>query len=1024
MRRTTLALLCGLAAHACPQPTVYVVGTGHLDTQWLWTIQDTIRDHLPKTMRHNLEAFERHPAYVFSFEGSFRYQLMKEYYPELFARVRERVREGRWRVAGSWVDAVDVNVPSPESLIRHALYGNGFFRREFGRSSVDVFLPDCFGFGAALPTVAAHCGLKGFSTQKLTWGSAVGIPFPVGQWEGIDGSRIVAALDGGSYVGDCGPDWDRAEWLMDAIRKASGSGGPRVAYRYHGAGDTGGGPSERSLRNLEASMRGAGPIRVRSAGSDQLFRDLSPSDAAKLPLYRGELLMTAHGTGCYTSQAAMKEWNKRNELLADAAERAAVAAWLLAGKPYPRAVLQDAWVRFLWHQFHDDLTGTSIPQAYEFSWNDELLAMNRFADVLTSSLAAWCRRMDTRGPGLPVVVFNPSDRPRAGLVRLRLPAKEGWVALDPQGRARAVQTLSRRGSEVEAAFRAEAPAVGLAVYRLVSRRTPDPAGSLRADDRTLENDRLRVRVDDNGDVASVFDKRLRRELLRAPIRLQMLDNVSPHWAAWEILYDAVAKPPREFVGASEGPRLVERGPLRATIESRDRRAGSSFVRRVSLEAGDSARLEFQIDVDWRSRATLLKAAFPLAVRNAKATYDLGLGAIERGVNTRRLYEVPAQEWADLTDGSRVFGAAVLTQAKYGWDRPDDGTLRLTLLHTADGRGNWRFQETADFGRHTVRFALFPHQGDWRGSVWREAHEFNRPMMAFRVQTHPGDLGRSFGLVRSVPDGCTLSALKLAEDRTEVVARLFQRTGQPGRGLLSLAAPLRGAHPLLGDEQPAAGSLSVGPTGCDLRLRPFRPVTVGLRVAAASRREPIPARAFGLPGGAPIAALALDARGRRIPPGLWPNATESGGLRFALGLQATVCKGQTVRLPSGGNRVSLLVASTSGSVPSELRIDGVAKRILVPAATGWVGQWWRPQAGRGEPAPPFAPQTPVAWYATHTNLPDGSFDPYRFAYLHRVDVTVPEDARTMVLPNDRRIVVAAAVRWRDSEELRPAEPIVR
>ncbi len=1029
-RKLWVALASALAAASAgsqDRPTVYVVGTGHLDTQWLWTIQDTIREHIPKTMRVNLEAFDKHPNYVFSFEGSFRYQLMKEYYPELYAQVKRRVAEGRWRVGGSWVDAVDVNVPSPESLIRHALYGNGFFRREFGRSSVDVFLPDCFGFGAALPTVAAHCGLKGFSTQKLTWGSAVGIPFPVGQWEGIDGSRIVAALDAGSYVGDCGPDWDRANWLMEAIRKASAQGGPPVAYRYHGAGDTGGGPSAKSLANLDASMKGGGPIRVLSAASDQLFRDLTPSAASKLPVYKGELLMTAHGTGCYTSQAAMKEWNKRNEVLADAAERAALGAFLLAGKPYPRAQLEDAWVRFLWHQFHDDLTGTSIPQAYEFSWNDELLAMNRFEDVLVSSLAAWAARMDTSGGGLPLIVYNPSDRARSGLVRATLPDKPGWVAIRPDGGLEPVQILSKSGGRVQVLFRAEAPAVGLAVYRLRSGYQLRLDQRLKADDRTLENDRLRVRLDANGDVASVYDKRLKRELLRAPIRLQQLDNVSPHWAAWEILYDAVAKPPREHVGAQGGPKLVQAGPLRAVVESRDQRAGSTFVRRVCLEAGDSARLEFEVDVDWRSRGTLLKAAFPLSVRSARATYDLGVGAIERGVNTRRLYEVPAQEWADLTDGSGGFGAAILTHAKYGWDRPEDGTLRLTLLHTADGRGNWTFQETNDFGRHSIRFALLPHAGDWRGEAWREAHEFNRPLMAFLTEAHPGDLGRSYGLVRSIPADSTLAALKLAESGNEVVARLFQRTGRASRGELRLALPVRRARALLGDEQPArepAPTLRSGAAA--LELQPFRPRSLALAIQGLPQRR-TSVQPVALPADTPANDLRLDAQGRTIPERLWPAAIESGGATFDLTPKRVVrCQGQTVALPrAAGDRLSLLAMSLGPSVATEFRVGKSTVPRRVPAATGWIGQWWKPRS-RNEDGllPAFVPRAPVAWYATHLNRPDGSFDPYRFAYLHRIDLTVPPGATSLTLPNDRRIILVAGVRWSAPPRLVPTEPIVR
>lgn len=168
---------------AAPDRTLHVVATAHLDTQWRWTIQTTIDEYIKNTLHDNFRLFERYPDYRFSFEGAFRYELMKEYYPTDFERVRGYVGTGQWNVTGSSYDAGDVNIPSPESLFRHILYGNGFFKREFGKSSVDIYLPDCFGFGYALPTIERHAGLKAFSTQKLTWGSFVGVPFDIGMWK-------------------------------------------------------------------------------------------------------------------------------------------------------------------------------------------------------------------------------------------------------------------------------------------------------------------------------------------------------------------------------------------------------------------------------------------------------------------------------------------------------------------------------------------------------------------------------------------------------------------------------------------------------------------------------------------------------------------------------------------------------------------------------------------------------------------------------------------------------------------------
>ena len=250
-----------------PRPTLHVVATAHLDTQWLWTIQDTINECVPATLRDNFALFKRYPDYVFNFEGSFRYRLAKEYYPKDYARLVEYARAGRWHVSGSSIDAGDVNIPAPESLIRHVLLANRYYRQELGQESTDIFLPDCFGFGWALPTVAAHCGLKGFSTQKLTWGSSVGIPFDVGAWEGVDGSTIVAALNPGDYVAKIREDLSaNADWLARVTKTGEACGAP-VGYHYYGTGDRGGAPDAESVGWLEKSIQngasGKGPLRAR-----------------------------------------------------------------------------------------------------------------------------------------------------------------------------------------------------------------------------------------------------------------------------------------------------------------------------------------------------------------------------------------------------------------------------------------------------------------------------------------------------------------------------------------------------------------------------------------------------------------------------------------------------------------------------------------------------------------------------------------------------------------------------------------
>ena len=397
---------------------LYVVGYAHLDTQWRWCYPEVIRDFLPETLSGNFRLFEKYPNYIFNFSGSRRYRMLEEYYPQGFEQLKGYVAAGRWFPCGSSVDECDANVPVVESFIRQVLYGNHYFREQFGLDSQEFMLPDCFGFPAHMPGTLAHCGLKGFSTQKLSWGSAVGIPFNVGVWEGLDGtSIIVAALNPGAYVGKVEENLAHSDKWATRIAENGAKSGVFKDYHYFGTGDTGGAPVESSVQFIQQSATDkGGKLKVISGTAEQMFLDLTPEQIARLPRYRGDMLLTQHSAGSVTSQAYMKRLNRQNELLADAAERAAVAAMLLSGQEYPQQKLNNAWELVLGSQMHDILPGTSHPKAYEYSWNDELLALNQFADVLETSVAAVAARLDTRVEGEPVVVFNPLSIEREDVV--------------------------------------------------------------------------------------------------------------------------------------------------------------------------------------------------------------------------------------------------------------------------------------------------------------------------------------------------------------------------------------------------------------------------------------------------------------------------------------------------------------------------------------------------------------------------------------------------------------------------------
>ena len=302
----SLMLLFSLAAIGQQKEyKAYVVSNAHFDTQWNWTVQTSISQYLKNTMVQNIWLLDNYPEYVFNFEGGIKYAWMKEYDPEYYDKVKEYVLNGRWHITGSSWDATDANLPSTESFLRSIMLGQLYYKHEFGPQFMgkDIFLPDCFGFGYTLPTLASHAGLIGFSTQKLQWRvnpffpDGKKVPFPIGLWQGVDGSRIMVALDAKSY----GKRWEGTEDISydaEMIEMAKTSSIPGVTYRYYGTGDTGGSPSIGSVQAVQKGVHGNGPIKIISATSTQLFEEYLPfANHPELPVYDGELLQDVHGSG-------------------------------------------------------------------------------------------------------------------------------------------------------------------------------------------------------------------------------------------------------------------------------------------------------------------------------------------------------------------------------------------------------------------------------------------------------------------------------------------------------------------------------------------------------------------------------------------------------------------------------------------------------------------------------------------------------------------------------------------------------
>ncbi len=1067
--------------------TMFVVPYAHLDTQWRWAYPQVIREFVANTLHRNFDLIEKYPNYTFNFSGSRRYEFMRDYYPEEYAKLKEYIKAGKWFPCGSSVDENDANVPSGESIIRHVLYGNHFFRREFGVASDEYMLPDCFGFPYALPSLLNYCGIKGFSTQKLTWNSANGIPFKVGTWEGPDGKSIVAALDPGGYGSRVDEDLSKNTSWLARIENTGKISGAFVDYKYYGTGDTGGGPTSDSVNWVEKSITSDGPITVVSSHADEMVKSLTPEQKAKLPHYKGELLLVEHSAGSISSQAMMKRWNRKNEQLAQGAEEASVAAAWLGRAAYPSERIYNAWDLVLGSQMHDMLPGTSIPKAYEFCWNDELLAQNQFAAVETDAVGAVSSAMDTRGMGPTIVVYNPLSVSRTDLVEAVLPGPVPNTDIrDGLGNRVPTQIVSWDDRSTRVIFAAKVPPNSFSTFHGVPVGKIFVPNTLSGKGDAIESPGLRVTVNRNGDIASIYDKVNKREVLKAPVRLDFQHENPRQFPAWNMDWADQQKPPYDHVHGPAKIRVIERGPVRSTIEVERETNGSRFVQDISLTAGGDEVI-VRNKIDWQTKETALKASVPLANGNPNATYDIALGAIVRGNNDPKKYEVPQHQWFDVDKPDGSYGVGILNESKYASDKPDDNTIRLTMVYTPGTRGGYQDQGTQDVGHHDITFVIAPHKGDWRkaGVPW-QAKRLNQPLRAFLVPSHPGPLGKSFSLLSTSSKEVEIQAIKKAEDSDEVIVRLRELTGSTAHSVhIKAFSGIDSAREVDGQERPIdkvrlrGGEIVTDIPGFSLKSFAIklessgtysdrsvsRPVKLAYDADVVSNRfapgdgsfdgqralsaEQLPAKLtvdgvdFFLGPTKDGMKNAVTARGQTIglPQSVILKREASRASFGAKDLGSRHVKSGVLRRPTARRqddgpalRVYILAASASGDRSATFKIGSKSVQATVNAWNGYVGQWdnrlWATDPGPNFTnygamvglTPGYVKGGEVAWFANHNHTPSGNTF-YEYSYLYKIGFDVPAGATSIKLPNDPAIkVMAISVASGTHDQAQPAAPL--
>lgn len=830
------------------EKTFFLISNTHLDTQWNWDVKTTIGEYLKNTLNQNIALLDKYPAFRINFEGAIRYMWMKEYYPEQYACMKEYISSGRWHVSGMSLDATDCMVSSAESQLHSMLYANKFYMQEFGvRGGYDIMLPDCFGFSYALPSIAKHAGQKSFHSQKLSWGSAVydQLP-PFGLWQGVDGSRIYAVYKPGPYDSheEFNKDLTMDNGILQQINENKSRYNVPAVIRYVGPrSDHGGGLADRADSDGEntpywlnlSTQKVTGNIKVKMASPDEFFDYMATCDQSKLPVWNSELPMRVHGVGAYTSRGELKMWNRRNEQLGDAAEKASALAYWLGTAHYPSEI-RDAWIRMIWQQHHDGITGTSIPRAYEYSHNDYYLANKQFGMALTNAIGSIAKNINTNVDGTPILVYNPLSHKRTDIVEGEMQCEtkpSGIRVFDNDGNEVLSQITEYDSSRrtLKFIFAATVPSVGYTLYRAKTGEPSALTSNLSIDEakRTIDNGNYKVKLNQYGDpsIHNIKDSKY----LMGYSRMQMLPDYEHSWPAWEISYGTVSRQTSDYVNENVGIRLAENGPLRKSFRIQRTKNGSSFVQYIRMSAL-SDRIDCVNEVDWQSRQTLLKVNFPFIFSSEEDTYDISLGTIKRGVRNKNCYEVQGHQWADHTNREGTFGISVLNDCKYGWDKPNQSSLRLTLIHTP-GCGSYKHQAEQDIGPNNFTYAFFPHEGGWNEDTQMEAAHLNQPLIAFIPTKHDGTMDREMSLASVSTNKVAIKALKKAEDTDELIVRVYEWTGEDQSNVkITFPASIVSAREVNGVEE-EVGPVSYSGNEITFSIGHYQPKTFAVKLAKPS-----------------------------------------------------------------------------------------------------------------------------------------------------------------------------------------------
>lgn len=779
--------------------TTVSIGHTHIDVAWLWSLKQT-REKVQRSFSTVIDLMKRYPEYKFMSSQSVLYKMLKEDCPELYAEIKEMVKAGRWEVEGAmWVEA-DCNLSSGESLIRQVQYGKNFFREEFGKESKVLWLPDVFGYSAALPQILRKSGVDWFVTSKIGWNDVNTMPYDTFKWRGIDGTEINSHfLTAQPQKKGLGFDRYSSYGPMATAQEVNGSFNryqqkelTNEAIMTFGYGDGGGGPTEQmleSLRRTEKGIPGCAQTKIKFASE---FLDKIAKNIRKYPelgpVWQGELYLEFH-RGTYTSIARNKRNNRQCEFLTLDAEAMSVMMNKLSGKPFPKSQLHNNWELLLTNQFHDIIPGSSIPEVYEQSDKDYECIRSLTGKIRGEAYDHIASRTQSEG----YVVFNPHSFKNSSTVKI----------------------------DGKSVFVKDIPAKG---YKVISPDITDTGVTISG--KTVSTKFFTVKFDDSYNIVSLYDKKNHRQVIKNGAkanRFIVLEDYNDCYPTWELQFSSRDK---QYNIDTVSDVFVINDGARHGIHVK-RHHMDSVIEQVIWFYADMPKIDFETKVDWHQIKQLLKVSFPVDINSDKASYEIQFGTIERPThfNTtwdQAKFEVCGHKYADLSEGS--YGVSLINDCKYGHDI-HNGDIRLTLIKCDWNPGNTGVYN--DQGEHVFTYSIYPHAGNLAScDVVKYAYDLNMPMTA--VKSHgDGTLPSEYSLVSVNRDNVIIETVKEAEYSTDTIVRMYETKNTHTRATVKFGFDVKEAYiaDLCENE---VRRLNVKNNSVTLDIKPFEIVTLKLK----------------------------------------------------------------------------------------------------------------------------------------------------------------------------------------------------